>query len=69
MIYSIFYSCLKIVQGMMELESDELHNAIKKLREEELVILLNFAAQWNTNSRTADVSILFEFRKGYSIFY
>uniref|UniRef100_A0A8R1YA34 WD_REPEATS_REGION domain-containing protein n=1 Tax=Onchocerca volvulus TaxID=6282 RepID=A0A8R1YA34_ONCVO len=52
------YSCLKIVQAMMELESDELHNAVKKLREEELVVLLNFASQWNTNSRTADVAQL-----------
>lgn len=53
----LFFSCLKIVQGMMELKSDELHNAVKKLRAEELVVLLDFAAQWNTNSRTADVSI------------
>lgn len=43
---------------MMELKSDELHNTIKKLRREEIVILLDFAVQWNTNSRTADVSIL-----------
>ncbi|MCP9264064.1 hypothetical protein DINM_006986 [Dirofilaria immitis] len=48
------YSCLKIVQGMMELESNELHDAIGKLRKEELLVLLNFATQWNTNSRTAD---------------
>lgn len=41
---------------MMELKSDELQYAVKKLRSEELVVLLNFAAQWNTNSRTADVS-------------
>ncbi|EFO22860.2 hypothetical protein LOAG_05625 [Loa loa] len=52
------YSCLKIVQGMIALKSDELHCAVKKLREEELVVLLDFAAQWNTNSRTADVAQL-----------
>ncbi|KAM3718536.1 Transducin beta-like protein [Dirofilaria immitis] len=52
------YSCLKIVQGMMELESNELHDAIGKLRKEELLVLLNFATQWNTNSRTADIAQL-----------
>uniref|UniRef100_A0A915Q5K6 U3 small nucleolar RNA-associated protein 13 C-terminal domain-containing protein n=1 Tax=Setaria digitata TaxID=48799 RepID=A0A915Q5K6_9BILA len=52
------YSCLKIVQEMMELESNELHGAVEKLQSEELVVLLDFAAQWNTNSRTADVAQL-----------
>ncbi|VDN93960.1 unnamed protein product [Brugia pahangi] len=52
------YSCLKIVQRMMELKSNELHSAVKKLHSEELVVLLHFAAQWNTNSRTADVAQL-----------
>ncbi|CAG9532779.1 unnamed protein product [Cercopithifilaria johnstoni] len=52
------YSCLKIIREMMELKSDELHSAVKKLRREELVVLLDFASQWNTNSRTADIAQL-----------
>lgn len=42
----------------MGLESNELQCAVEKLRTEELVVLLDFAAQWNTNSRTADVSFI-----------
>ncbi|VDO06667.1 unnamed protein product [Brugia timori] len=54
--YAVFY--FTGVQRMMELKSNELHSAVKKMHSEELVVLLHFAAQWNTNSRTADVGQL-----------
>ncbi|VDN08035.1 unnamed protein product [Thelazia callipaeda] len=50
------YACFQIVQKMVELDSDDFKDAIEKLGSEELIMLLNFAAQWNTNSRTADVA-------------
>uniref|UniRef100_A0A0M3K9D4 WD_REPEATS_REGION domain-containing protein n=1 Tax=Anisakis simplex TaxID=6269 RepID=A0A0M3K9D4_ANISI len=51
------YNCLQVVNAMLNQEDDsELRKAICDLLEEQLVILLDFASQWNTNSRTSSAS-------------
>ncbi|MFH4975908.1 hypothetical protein AB6A40_002617 [Gnathostoma spinigerum] len=50
------YNCLKIVNTLIASGASDLHNAIEKLVPEQIVVLLDFASQWNTNSRTSDAS-------------
>lgn len=55
---------MKIIQLMIEQDVSELRKAISKLHQEHLSVLMDFASQWNTNSRMAHVR---SFNSIYSI--
>ncbi|CAB3411285.1 unnamed protein product [Caenorhabditis bovis] len=48
------YCALKVVNALMD--NDQLGDAIKKLDDRKIQILLEFATQWNTNSKTAQAA-------------
>uniref|UniRef100_A0A0M3I8Z9 Utp13 domain-containing protein n=1 Tax=Ascaris lumbricoides TaxID=6252 RepID=A0A0M3I8Z9_ASCLU len=60
--------CLKVVNALIEMGGMELRNSVADLLEEQLVILLDFASQWNTNSRTSNASqqVLYEILHCYT---
>uniref|UniRef100_F1KV63 Transducin beta-like protein 3 n=1 Tax=Ascaris suum TaxID=6253 RepID=F1KV63_ASCSU len=62
------FNCLKVVNALLEMGGMELRNSVADLLEEQLVILLDFASQWNTNSRTSNASqqVLYEILHCYT---
>uniref|UniRef100_A0A1I8AMT8 WD_REPEATS_REGION domain-containing protein n=1 Tax=Steinernema glaseri TaxID=37863 RepID=A0A1I8AMT8_9BILA len=45
------YHALKIINKMIDLQSDDLQKVIFGLDDDQIAILLDFTSQWNTNSR------------------
>lgn len=52
-------SALKIVDKIIETDESMLHTVIARMSIDQLATLLDYVAQWNTNSRTSSVSMLF----------
>lgn len=63
-LFLIYYRCLKIIKTMMARSEENVNleeefiGVIQKMTESQISILLEYASQWNTNTKYCNVSQL-----------